>query len=41
MHSGFEPAMRSLRTRLTRTSVLPVPALAETHAEASGSDARP
>ena len=40
MASGAKPASSSRSTRLTRTVVLPVPALAETQAEAPGSDAR-
>ena len=36
MDSGPKPASRSRKLRLTRTSVLPVPALADTQAEADG-----
>ena len=40
MDSGLKPASRSRKLRLTRTSVFPVPALADTQADAEGSEAR-
>jgi hypothetical protein len=40
MDSGSKSASRSRKHRLTRTSVFPVPALADTHADADGSEAR-
>jgi len=39
MRSGAAPAINSRSTRMVRTWVLPVPALAPTHADTAGSDA--